>query len=296
MPESSVSPESQRATSTLLELPHPIQSLLGYAGFAYVVGFITLVVNTARYGVPVFEFVKPINLWVGAVPTFAILTGVAAFRKWRQKHGRKTSFSLLQVSLDILIFIYKATLSYAAAWLFYGFVSIQVYWGGRLLSRWLGDSFRDPFLSFVQSHRQPYVLFMAAASLFLVTLMELFNDVKRNDLLANEERIGYILRYVITGVTIVILVVYIWVAYPRMPQRYGFGAPIDVKFVVGRELPLVLPREPGGIEQANEELWTTDTIQLLFRTDKEYVVRFTKEGNVRTVSVDAASIKAIIWP
>lgn len=109
-------------------MPRAATDVLGYATFAYAVGFLTLLANTAKYGLPVLEFIRPLNLWIGVFPTAVIVGSFAIFKKWRRLNPEGVEIALFDVISDIL----------GAAYLFGG----QLFWHGSL-SNLQFCSFRD---------------------------------------------------------------------------------------------------------------------------------------------------------
>src|SRR2546427_12406784 len=70
-------------------MPQAVSEVLGYATFAYAVGFLTLLANTAKYGLPILEFIRPLNLWIGVFPTAVIVGSFVIFRRSEERRVGK---------------------------------------------------------------------------------------------------------------------------------------------------------------------------------------------------------------
>ena len=274
------------------DLPEFVQQLLGYAGFAYVVGFATLVANTARYGIPLQEFAKPLTFWAGAIPTITVFLTILIYRKRLEGHPEHRA-SLRQVAGDLFILAVCVAVGRATLW--------YVEWFVRLESRvsflrwWDKHSLAGPWVD-----RHP----LAGTAIILIYCVGVLAWQQRSNW--NWKDIASTLkerffRYGPSVFMAVILALYIWVGYPQWPQQYGFGKPLNVRLLVDRDNSLRLPLEasqPGPPTSARPDdsgLLLTAPLQLLFKTDKEYVVQYRVDNAFRIVSIDSGEVKGTVW-
>jgi hypothetical protein len=93
------------------------------------------------------------------------------------------------------------------------------------------------------------------------------------------------------------LFLYVWVAYPEIPQEYGGGRPTIVQLAVSSE---AIPQDGGdfstllALEVPENEAKTRTTIamKLLFTTDNYWYLRL-PQGSV--VAIRSEEISAVIW-
>jgi len=290
MSETGTGPEAIADVPTPAEVKqHPfdlkeyLQQLLGYGGFAYVVGFFTLVANTARYGIPAQEFSKPLTIWAGAIPTVTIFLTVLAYGALRKDHPPT---SLRQIAGDL--FVVAISIAVGRGFLWY------VGWFFRLADG-------VPIAEWVDEHSLT-VAVVTGIGFFLYMVVSLAR--KRHTTLVDFKKqfSEHVYRYGLSAVMAVLLVLYIWIGYPHWPQQYGFGHPLSVRLLVDAENPLRLPLadpQPGAESatsgSAKPELRMTAPVELLFKTEKEYVLSYRVGQDVKVVSVDAGAVKGTIW-
>ncbi len=262
------------------ELPPLVQQLLGYAGFAYVVGFVTLVANTARYGIPLQEFAKPLTIWAGAIPTITVFLTIYFYRKRLEGHPENAA-SLRQVAGDLFIVAVCVAVGRVFLWYFE--------WAVRLESRvpflrwWDKHSLAGPWLD-----KHPVI---ATVIFFIYSAGVLIWQQRMNWKNIAGKLKERFLRYGPSVFMAVTLSLYIWVGYPEWPQQYGFGRPETVRLLVSADSSLPL----SGAASSATSLRTTAPLDLLFHTDSEYVVQYWVNGQPTVVSVDASEIKGTIW-
>ena len=302
MPETDTAPQTEvtkteaanNDTPSLLKLPPLVQQLLGYAGFAYVVGFVTLIANTAQYGVPVVEFARPLTVLVGVLPTAAFFLATILSRMVKKKYPEHEA-SPLQTAGDLLLF----AISLAAARLILWYARAVFFWMELRIIASHTLSPEDIALDkWLNEHWLTIVLILTP----IVVLSIAWHRAKKDwSVFAGMLR-DYFFRYALTTVMFAVLVSYIRVAYPRWPQQFGFGRPSSVRLLMESEsfhalsLPANAPDDGAASPTATEaKLRLSAPVELLFETDKEYIVRYSLNGSVRIVSIDAGSVKGKIW-
>jgi hypothetical protein len=265
------------------DLKEYLQQILGYAGFAYVVGFLTLVANTARYGVPAQELSKPLTIWAGAIPTVTIFLTVLAYGALRKDHPPA---SLRQIAGDL--FVVAVSIAVGRGFLWY------VGWFFRLADG-------VPIANWVDEHSLS-VAVITGIVFFIYMVVSLAR--KRHTTLKGfkEQFTEHVYRYGLSVLMAILLVLYVWVGYPHWPQQYGFGHPLSVRLLVDAEnslrLPLADPQpgaESAASGSAKPELRLTAPVELLFKTEKEYVLRYHMGEEVKIVSIDSGAVKGTIW-
>jgi hypothetical protein len=277
------------------ELPSVVKTALGYASLAYTLGFITILVSTARYGVAGFDFIRPVYLWVGATPVLLVVSAIRVFRGWRDLCGKgciDQSFSWTQVLHDMFGVSMVTFTAYVLSWLPYGVLYELV----KITNHGVA------YDSLVNAWRHEILWGVT----LLLTLIGLWCERKRRKLvIPTEQTIDYNMRYVITGAVAVFLILYIGWLYWMLPQRFGFGKPTKVELVLdGSLLDGNAPSLKGTIPEDHQvgrgsgALWRTRDIELLYRTDAEYLVRpggQDEKTAMHVISVPASLVKEVIW-
>jgi hypothetical protein len=265
------------------ELPPFVQQLLGYAGFAYVVGFVTLVANTARYGIPIQEFAKPLTIWAGAIPTVTVFLAIVVNRKLKEGHPEYRA-SLGQVASDLFILAVCIAVGLAYPWYAGWAVRAQSH---LFYAKWLpGYAWSAAWQA-----RHPVITDLFGELCLFSYLAWKYATYRKMTLQDVEKNLkAYFARYALSALMALALALYIWVGYPEWPQQYGFGRPQSVRLLVSAsDSPLPLADSQSG------GLRLTAPVELLFRTDSEYVVQYWVDGKAKIVSVDASSIKGTMW-
>lgn len=62
-----------------------------WGAVAYGLGFLCILVHTARYGVQVIEVIKPLNFWVGALPTLVIFFSIFVWERYLSDVARRAA-------------------------------------------------------------------------------------------------------------------------------------------------------------------------------------------------------------
>jgi hypothetical protein len=268
-----------------------VQQLLGYAGFAYVAGFTTLTMHTARYGIPVLDLATPFTVWVGAIPAATLFLATFGYRLLNEGTGfnmQKTG--LRQVARDLMIV--AVTIACGLAF------SSYLAWFARLARN-------ESLAEWADGHSR-ILPALFAIGLFVYTVVNLarIHNIKTAKDVGTALK-EYSRRYIFSVLMIGTLALYIWVGYPRWPQKYGFGHPIYVQLVLDAEASPSVPvaesaSAAGSSVSGTSERKTllTAPMELLFKTEKEYVIRYRsgeKGENIRIVSIDSGLVKATIW-
>lgn len=197
----------------LFAIPEPLKNLFGYGAVAYALGFLTVTLNTARYGVTVIEFTRALNLWVGTPPTLAI---VGALVLW----GRaKLSFkeTVLHLLVNFVLFTGGVIVF---SLLFYG-VGTLGYFHLRQMKHLVASNPKNPGiiisyiakLQWMMDHR----FIVASTVAILVSLWfvwrEPYDPRFRNDPIARPRRDRFFTCVIFALVSMYML----WI-YPHLPQ------------------------------------------------------------------------------
>ena len=275
-------PQTPRPRSPF-DLPDFVQQLLGYAGFAYVVGFVTLAANTARFGIPVQEFAKPLTIWAGAIPTITVFLTILAHRSLNEGHPKTT---LRRVASDL--FVLAVCIALGRAYLWYAG------WAIRLQSQAFYVRWFHMFNWSIAWQAHHPTITNTLGEIMLFGYLIFFYARQRNMTWAEftVKLREYLSRYAVSAVMAVLLVLYIWVGYPQWPQQYGFGRPQSARLLVSADGALPLPLADAAPATG---LRLTAPIDLLFQTDSQYVVQYWVNGQAKIVSIDAGEVKGIVW-
>jgi hypothetical protein len=281
-------PTPGSAGRSAFELPPFVQQLLGYAGFAYVVGFVTLVANTARYGIPIQEFAKPLTIWAGAIPTITVFLAIVVNRKLKEGHPEYRA-SLGQVAGDLFILAVCIAVGLAYPWYAGWAVRAQSH---LFYTKWLpGYAWSAAWQT-----RHPMITDLFGELCLFGYLAWKYATYRKMTLQDVEKNLkAYFARYALSALMALALALYIWVGYPEWPQEYGFGRPQSVRLMVSATDSLPLPLADPAASSPATGLRVTAPVELLFRTDSEYVVQYSVAGEVKIVSIDASAIKGTMW-
>ena len=307
-------------------MPQAVSEVLGYATFAYVVGFLTLLANTAKYGLPILEFIRPLNLWIGVFPTAVIVGSFVIFRKWRRLNPEGVKIALSDVLYDILGMLLFLGGSFFLGW-FVLESMILVLLGHRdpLHPNPLPLPMPAPAIAlahWMERHRQ-LLAWILRVSIFLTLVFTPPASEKStaqpwtkqfwNDVWAHNVRFWRDvwstgshrhLRYLVVGSTLGVLSIYTWFVFPSLPQRYGFGRPTTVQLLVDTELLPLLPADnplgnaidgspPGA--SAGKIVYLSEPVELLFIAEKEYVLRCASGNHRRIITIQSTTVRGIVW-
>jgi hypothetical protein len=282
-----------------------IETLLKWGSIAYGLGFLTVLFNTVKLGIPTLELIEPVQVWVG-IPLAIVFWLVIAAYKYFKRHAGDLSHDLA-----LMRDRYRLLQELAER----GDTKEAV---ARLLEFLLKDTVGTLLLPFV---RTAWVMTLESSllrSLFLETAEWILpsEDGSVSSQKRSEERLRKMLTHsakflsllqkvrivfeffsnVITVPLILCLVtyMYIFVWYPEVPQTWGGGAPIRVTMVLGEEaipagdpeISAILLQSPNheGLQKSTR----TKQLDLLFAAQDAYYVRL-DSGKVARFSAHAVS-------
>ena len=245
------------------------EQYLKLAAVPYAFGFLTVMFHTARYGFPVIQLIQPLNFWVGSIPTLVLaviwkgvqITARTPWNRHMNKAIKRFGFPIVKiVSLSVIIASFGLGLLMVYMPTFYGrYFLFPDVWsvGGQIL-----------------------VLFSLLCSTAVISA---FDDKKR---------LNYTDIAVCAWLAFLILAIYVTGIYPRLPQRYGFGEPSNVKMVLD---PKMAP--PELLESKPMDSFSpvvSRSVKLLYRTDKEDLI-LCDQCQSKSLSVNSAGVVGIIW-
>ncbi len=265
--------------------PRTFETYLKYAAVLaavpYALGFLTVMLHTGRYGLPVIQLIQPINFWVGLIPSIFLL-GV-----WKVlRLPQKSSVNQLPVRFVNKVGVPRARLLNVLLLLLANGIILcaaiplrHLRSGHDQLSEWL----------------LLVLMFVAAIAVKWAQGLLFFGLPWRGDIPATFSAEWYVRGLFLSWVILVAcltLQAYVVGIYPKLPQRYGFGHPSSVRLVVdprkiSQEL---LESQSADVETAK----VTRPVLLLYRTGQEHII-LCEQCKAKTFSLNNAVVFGIIW-
>jgi hypothetical protein len=309
MPEDDVKssdPKDADKVVTVWDAPLFLKVIVGYAAFGSFAGLITTLINSARLGFDSAELSKSQILLAALIPTAIVIAGVAATRKVQKFLSPNQPLSGLQVVSDML----EMTMVTATV----GFIVGLPFWATYFLFHSQANEYRSEAVilrnhaDIVAHSEHMAALFDKLANWTLshfawyyvpVILLMIVNGIyvaMRDNTGIPSGRIPYIARYLVLTVILGFLGIYTFFVFPRLPQQYGFGAPARVRLLLSSEYPMIPPFQTESVPAGEKEkLRITEPLDLLLKTEKEYVVRYDAKGTKTVITIAAEGVKGVVW-
>ncbi len=261
-----------------------IERILAHAAIAYGLGFVVVMLHTARLGFPVIVLLDPIYVWIGLPLAVIVFFGaqVVALIRTEVRGARENLMTALQTLPDRPGMTAQLAAKELAS--LYG-LTFSLPPMRRVAERVASLNLDH----YVRSAPDPE----DAAAVLKNTLRALERPVMIMSAITRAlNALSYAL-FLAGG-----LVVYVWTLYPQIPQAYGGGAPVSVCLVVDRtRFPIALlsdiAADTGRTHTLQSNATITDTIPLLYTTDHNYYVR---GRSARPIAVARSGVVAVIWP
>lgn len=294
-----------------------IKELAGWAALAYGLGFLCILVHTARYGIQVIEVIKPLNLWVGFLPAliffFAMLAWEKKLRDLTQKAQAGRSDLVNRAAPPV-----ASILSYLAA------VLVRMLQRLRLKIQYQIE----------QGGAEKWAKILLNLFVVSIALIASFSAGSQKALPSGVlRRVGYLALVVVGALAVLILFVYVtdWLGrvfekygklrfaflfllalgfiiyyigfvYPYIPQEIGGGSPAKVQLVVEAEAFQDSPLEREGliVRQGQAKTAITRETCLLYRAADVYILDFScsllsPKTERKVVSVPDRHVRAVLW-
>jgi len=266
-----------------------LEALLKLGALAYGLGFLTVMLNTAKLGIPSLELLEPVQVWVGIPLALVYWLVLAAYRYFRRHAADlshdlplvKSQFdeiqSLAERGDDINELLRKAEL--VAFRLPYVGLAWVATLRSFLLKMWSLESTKSlehPALrKLVQNVLAPTI----GTVLFL-------------------QRVFTFLSKIVSVILILGLATYYYIAifYPKMPAKWGGGAPMHVTMVLTEEgmpkgdteLSGLFPQSIPEGRDSSTKARRTKPLDLLYATQDAYYIKL-DSGKIARISAHAVS-------
>jgi hypothetical protein len=275
------------------------ENIVKLAGLAYAFGFLIVVANTAKLGIPIIQVPEPVNVLIGAIPALLILF-------WnRYTRFLRSSFTEMNervASMEARI----TSLSNQG--------QSDELWLRTLLelNRDYFDLIFDnlllllPMASFVHG-----ALRAASKAAFKSQGARLLGLRRQSELLSRYtavllwgNKVSWLLRavYRVTGTTLIIagwFALYVWAVYPNVDQSFGGGRPIDAYLLINREEVPAKAAQLKGIFEEHRDLNTekavvTKEVCLLYTTADMFYVR-APEADAPIIALEREAVGGVIY-
>jgi hypothetical protein len=280
------------AEPAALSLKERAESIVAWAAIAYAGGFLTIMLHTARLGIPVVQLIEPINVWVGLPLAVVVMVSKWLLRAVIREHSIlkkefeniRQQFSELKNSPTIAV-LDKFTASLLDFFTILPMPILPVSWLLKLLyTAVLRNKLEKLLVEKPETARIPDRLLR-----WVYRFMALSQGLR-----ALWSYCGFMLSISLIPLG---LFIYVWVAYPKIPQEYGGGRPTVVQLAVSSE---AIPKDGGDFskllagESRNTEAkaLTTIPLKLLFATDNYWYLQL-PQGSV--MAIRSEDISAVIW-
>jgi hypothetical protein len=279
-----------------------LESLLKWASVAYALGFVTVMVNTARIGVPTLQLIDPIQIWVG-IPlalVFWLVFGAAKhYRKraalvandiQKQEAEFKQLFEVAKtgdlVSVMGKFFEMLDQVPGLGFWPFFVLARMQSNWFKRMCDRLAVRIKPGRDADSDSQEKQPDEV--------MPLVIELTRLLARvyvwGDYLTSAFYVGVLLL----GAS----VVYVVFVYPIVPQSWGGGKPTIVRMSIDKErispdeneFQSLFPPQKSTIESPKSPL--SGPLTLLYSTEHAYYIRL---SNGKVMQINPEAVSAIIF-
>jgi hypothetical protein len=249
------SADDKSATESLLH--RLIGEALKLGGFVYVVGFVVIMVQTARLNAPVVEAFHFQNILAGlpvGVPLcIAVWLWPTLIR--RIEPGPKLKYVIIFVVVTLLV-------------------------GVPLLfkeARWMFGEFSTSVEVMVIS----VIVFLLSVSFFYQAYQ------KKNE----EQEVVFRLMCVYSGV-IVLVLVYAIFGYPNMPQSVGGGRPVRVKLYFKDAEPGVLAE---GSATSDKQPSVSEPVYLYYQTGSSLLISKGQSPDQPLIQIPTDQVRAVVW-
>ena len=249
-----------------------VKSFVAWGSIAYGLGFVTVMLHTARLGFPVLELLSAIYIWVGAP-----LAVVAFFsqRIWQFFWSRAS----------------RITNEVKGSW--DGLKQGVPREDFDLISSFLGISMaispilrplRRPLEWLLKKSISTDLKVSKRATAFLTRFAALLRGIQAINAGLN------------LGLAVVLLLLaiglYVWQLYPLIPQSYGGGAPTEVRLLVNTaRVPRDILGLPAG-EDGAPATAITERMNLLYSTADNYYIEV---SSGRRISLSRGTVEGVIW-
>lgn len=252
------------------------ERLIAWASIAYGCGFVIVLLHTARIGIPVLDLIKPIYVWVGLPVAFAMFFArqilghlkrhAAANKAELLRAIRSNPASNASEATDRLI----DTVAYITPW--------------YLPRRTVQKIFRSILDRILAAQPDP------SNQSRIVKLLDLYARAFR----AAEATLNLFNVALRAGLVLGLILLYVWVLYPLIPQAYGGGDPSRVKLLIDTaKLPPQVPDLTGPRPiQASASPSISAEMELLYITSASYFIRG-KRGGV--IALDKSVVVGIVY-
>lgn len=261
------------------------ERLIAWASIAYGCGFLIVLIHTARLGVPVLELVKPVYILIG-LPLAALgyfsrqivswIRATALASRDEVVSALREPYISSKDEQSVNVDKFLQAFSQAVPWYF----SVRPLAG---VSSWL--------LHRVLDREQPHPDRLAAWTGFL--------DRNARILLFYAALIRLLNRLILIAAIGLVLGLYVWDVYPKLPLAYGGGAPMNVRLLLDTsKLPSDLPYLTGPAGPASAKVgerakaFLTPPLELLYITSTDFLVR-APTGSV--VALDRDVVTGVVY-
>jgi hypothetical protein len=240
-----------------------VNEWLKLAGAAYAIGFIVIMVHTARLNSPVVEAFEFQNIIAGLPIWILLCIGLLAWPKLRQDiafgsadRGSKATLVAVLLSLPCLVLL----------------IFRQLRWIGAQLST------TDRVLLIF-----PIIFFATLLLAFLTAQSDWKSPI------ASSFKALMLLLSVYAG-ALSLIIAYAVYEYPRIPQSFGGGKPAQIRvFYKDHGLTPIL----GGAPAEGEQAQPSDPVALYYRTKSYLLVKTPKDPSLIQIPMD--QVRSIVW-
>ncbi len=276
-----------------------LQALLAWGSVAYAAGFLTVMVHTARLGIPIIELIEPIYIWIGLPLAIVIFSTRWLLKAVRIRYDRfrteiKESTSLIIETLKTEGNENNEDISKVANLASDIIVTVASFvpLGAAIISISSNDAFTKQLRN-ISIELATKLVKSPQYRTFLVKQVRISKETAR---------LFFAINRFINFVVLVSLVpigsfIYIYNLYPLIPQSLGGGRPTSVVITMDRDsIPsnsidfqnLFTPTDLAN----SSTVVATDKVELLYSTNEQYYIS-KPDGTI--VSISKNLVQAIIW-
>lgn len=254
-----------------------LKAFLAWGSISYGIGFVVVMLHTARLGFPVIEILSAVYIWIGFPLAVLAFFSVQIWNYFKSRASELT-----------------AEVRDSWSELTDGFEEEDIHAVSRFVG-YMGAV--TPFFGLIRSPVEK-ILRKAAQAQPSDRAMHIFDRFA--SILKGYQALRALLNLFIAALMILLgIYLYGWVFYPLIPQSFGGGAPTTVRLLVNTEkLPPHLRILSGTGEASNDaeeisiKTSLTNPVSLLYRTDDHFYI---EGANGQRLSLSKSVVEGIIW-
>ena len=262
-----------------------LQAIVAWGSISYALGFVTVMLHTARLGFPVLELLQSVYIWIGAPLTFIAFFSLRIFRFFK-KRAKKLSDEIRGSWQQLRADVAPDDIDVVSS-----FIGTVVVWVPilNLMPQTSIKILRIPFDRLLSRAKETTPADKQSEILWINRLASCMRGIRAF--------FEFIRLFNFIFLIIVAIYLYVWHVYPIIPQSYGGGASSKVKLLVNIEMisknfPGITLPSCSSEERKKQKAFLTDELDLLYKSKDAYYLKG-KKGIQMSLAKNV--VEGIIW-